>query len=202
MSVSSYRLPARLVGLGLLLAFLAVFVYGRTLEAQRTRPFGHFNEPQILERASAISSTLLTNSGTLCISTRHYLGKKRDGTLHPFWVVKYSNDPSDTLLLLEFDGETGDLLFLCFCPAIGSSYPTQSARLSGLVTKAAILKLSRDWVYTLGLAPKMAPWQVTHNALRYGSMWLIIWKCRDHLLHFTFDHKTGRLMMAQLQVQV
>ncbi len=194
----SYRLPARLVGSGLLCAFIAAAVYGKVLEAQRNRPYGRFTESQILERAHAVSSALITRNGILHADVHRSARQHRDGKYYPLWFVDYTNEENDSILRLGFDGETGALDFAGVFPPKAASPLVRFARPGTLDAASTVLKLSRDWVYTLGLAPKMGPWEVTHNPQQRGNLWRVAWQCRDHTLDFSFERITGRLIMAQM----
>jgi hypothetical protein len=196
----SNRLPARLVGLSLLCVFCSVSIYGRLLEAQRNRPFGLFNERQITEQADAVRSALMTSTEEVATTVKRLGREFRDGSVHPFWYVDYSNRNGDSVLRLGFDAETGNLHFAELCPGTKTASLSQFARPGRLASADKVLKLSRDWVYALKLAPKMGPWNVTCPPKQKKAIWRVVWQCRDHTLNFSFDKKTGRLLLAQVRV--
>ncbi|GEM_PF-6511008 len=196
----SNRLPTRLVGLGLLCAFCAVTVYGKVRDAERVRPHGRFNELQIMERADAVYSTLMNPAEGLQTTTRRLEREFRDGSLHPFWYIDYSDAAGNSVLRLGFDGETGHLHFAGLHAEKNSVSLAHFARPGHLTSAAKVLKLSRDWVYAMNLAPKMGPWNVISLPKQIGTTWYVRWQCRDHTLHFSFDQKTGHLIMAQVRV--
>jgi hypothetical protein len=196
----SNRLPGRLVGLGLLCAFCAVGILGKVRVAERSRPYGRFNELQIIQHADAVRSTLMTSAEGIQTTVKRLLRENRDGSQHPFWYIDYSNTAGNSVLRLGFDGETGDVHFAGLCPDAKTASLSQFARPGHLTSEKTVLKLSRDWVYALNLAPKMGPWNVIEQPSQRGNVWRVVWQCHDRTLNFSFDKKSGRLILAQMRL--
>lgn len=194
-----HRLPVRLASVTFLLVFLVAAIYGKCLEAQRLRPHGRFNEPQILERGNSIGSAILSHVGHLQVHANRTAHQNQDGSVHPAWFLDYISDDGESVLRLGFDGETGDLHFATVCQTQKFQDYSRFAR-PGALSPEAAMRVSRDWVHTLGLAPKIGPWEVMHNPHAKGRIWQIVWRSPRHTLHFSLDRFTGRLVMAQLQV--